>query len=54
MDKAQLKRQQRQLQNFCAQLVDKHEEQLSTALQKGLDAEGNAYFACYVFISKCQ
>ena len=48
LDKAQQKQQQRQLQNYCGQLVDKHEEALTTALQKGLSTQGDARQACYL------
>ncbi len=40
LEKAQLKQQQRKLQNYCAQTLDKHEDQLSAALQQGSSAEG--------------
>lgn len=40
LDKPQLKQQQRRLQNYCAQLIDKAEEGLSSALQKGLSSAG--------------
>lgn len=38
--KPQMKQQQRRLQNYCAQLVDRHEDELSLALQQGLSAGG--------------
>lgn len=40
LDKQQLKRQQRQLQNYCAQLIDKYEDDISAALQRGSNAAG--------------
>ncbi len=58
-EKAQLKQQQRQLQNYCAQLLDKYEEKMSEALQKGSSAEGNgaalvcASIACYLSLPLC-
>lgn len=41
LGKAQLKQQQRRLQNDCAQLIDKAEDELSAALQKGLSSAGS-------------
>lgn len=58
-DKAQLKQQQRRLQNYCAQLLDKYEEQMSAALQQGSSAEGDsaalvcASIACYLSLPLC-
>ena len=40
IEKPQLKQQQRRLQNYCAQLIDKTEDKLSAALQKGLSSAG--------------
>ena len=40
VDKPELKQQQRRLQNYCAQLIDKSEDGLSSALQKGLGSAG--------------
>lgn len=45
LDKQQLKRQQRQLQNYCAQLIDKFEDDISTALQQGSNAAGGTHFS---------
>lgn len=42
LDKQQLKRQQRQLQNYCAQLLDTYEDNISAALQKGSNASGKS------------
>lgn len=46
IDKAHLKQQQRRLQNYCAQMLDKYEDQLSAALQKGSAAEGKQPIPC--------
>lgn len=46
LDKAQLKQQQRRLQNYCAQLLDKYEEKMSAALQKGSSAKGDGATLC--------
>lgn len=40
LDKPQSKQQQRWLQNYCAQLIDRSEESLSLALQQGQDSAG--------------
>lgn len=45
LDKQQLKRQQRQLQNYCAQLIDKFEDDISAALQQGSNAAGETHFS---------
>ena len=52
IDKAHLKQQQRRLQNYCAQMLDKYEDQLSAALQKGSAAEGKLLCACKVKLSQ--
>ena len=58
-DKAQLKQQQRRLQNYCAQLLDKYEEKMSAALQQGSSAKGDgaslvcARIACYLSLPLC-
>ena len=40
LDKQQLKRQQKQLQNYCASLIDRFEDDISAALQQGSNAQG--------------
>lgn len=46
IEKPQLKQQQRRLQNYCAQLIDKTEDELSAALQKGLSSAGRLADLC--------
>ncbi|KAL3138203.1 hypothetical protein ABBQ38_005425 [Trebouxia sp. C0009 RCD-2024] len=41
LGKPQLKQQQRRLQNDCARLIDKAEDDLTTALQKGSSSSGS-------------
>lgn len=53
-DKAQLKQQQRRLQNYCAQLLDKYEEQMSAALQQGSSAEDLDHLLCTKLSADCE
>ncbi|KAL0020585.1 hypothetical protein WJX77_006442 [Trebouxia sp. C0004] len=54
IDKAQLKQQQRRLQNYCAQLLDKYEEKMSAALQNGSSAKDLDHLLCTELSADCR
>ena len=54
LNKQQLKRQQRQLQNYCAQLINKFEDDVSAALQQGSNAAGDVHPLFIVYASTKQ
>lgn len=54
VEKPQLKQQQRRLQNYCAQLIDKSEDSLSAALQQGLSSADLQNLLCMELNKDCQ